>query len=163
MTSSRRRKNASRLESRIENVEFGMLIVLLLAVMSFDSSAAAQTPEPGRQVFVSRCAGCHGSDGNGGELGPAIASRVPSRTDDDLMSVVREGRPAAGMPAFPSVSGGDLAALIAYLRTLRPRSGSDPVRATIALASGGTIDGLVLNQIALDLQLLGDDRRIHLL
>src|SRR5438128_2448172 len=136
---------------------------LLVAALSFDSSAAAQSPEPGRQVFVTRCAGCHGSDGNGGELGPAIATRVPSRTDDDLMSVVRQGRPAAGMPAFPSVSDSDLAALITYLRTLRPRNGSGPVRATIALAGGGTIGGLVLNQSALDLQLLGDDRKIHLL
>ena len=38
------------------------------------------------------------------ELGPPIATRVPSRTDDDLLSVVRQGRPAAGMPAFPTVS-----------------------------------------------------------
>jgi alcohol dehydrogenase (cytochrome c) len=140
-----------------------MVAALLFAALSSSSSAAAQSPEPGRQVFVSRCAGCHGSDGNGGELGPSIATRVPSRTDDDLTSVVRQGRPAAGMPAFPTVSESDLATLVAYLRTLRPRSGSAPVRTTIALASGGTIDGLVLNQSALDLQLLGDDRVIHLL
>src|SRR5437762_2557719 len=136
---------------------------LLFATLSSSPSPAAQSAEPGRQVFVSRCAGCHGSDGNGGELGPPIATRVPSRTDDDLLSVVRKGRPAAGMPAFPNVSDSDLAGLIAYLRTLRPRNGSGPVRATIALADGGTIGGLVLNQSALDLQLLGDDRKIHLL
>jgi alcohol dehydrogenase (cytochrome c) len=140
-----------------------MVAALLFAALSSSSSAAAQSPEPGRQVFVSRCAGCHGSDGNGGELGPSIATRVPSRTDDDLTSVVRQGRPAAGMPAFPTVSESDLATLVAYWRTLRPRNGSAPVRTTIALASGGTIDGLVLNQSALDLQLLGDDRVIHLL
>ena len=29
----------------------------------------AQSPDAGRQVFVGRCAGCHGRDGNGGELG----------------------------------------------------------------------------------------------
>jgi alcohol dehydrogenase (cytochrome c) len=134
---------------------------MVVAVLLF--TALFQSPEPGRQVFVSRCAGCHGSDGNGGELGPAIATRVPARTDDDLMSVVRQGLPGAGMPAFPGVSDTDLVALIRYLRTLRPPAGSAPVRATIALVDGRTIDGLVLNQSAVDLQLLGDDRRIHLL
>jgi len=126
-------------------------------------TALLQSPDAGRQVFVSRCAGCHGSDGNGGELGPAIATRVPSRTDEDLKSVVRQGLPGAGMPAFASVSDADVDALIRYLRTLRPRSGSGPARATLALAGGGSISGLVLNQSASDLQLLGDDRQIHLL
>jgi len=134
---------------------------MLAAVLLF--AALFQGSDPGRQVFVARCAGCHGSDGNGGELGPAITARVPSRTDDELMSVVRQGRPAAGMPAFPNVTDSDLPALIRYVRTLQPRSGSGPARATIALAGGGTIDGLVLNQSAADLQLLGDDRTIHLL
>jgi len=126
-------------------------------------TALLQSPYAGRQVFVSRCAGCHGSDGNGGELGPAIATRVPSRTDEDLKSVVRQGLPGAGMPAFANVSDADVDALIRYLRTLRPRSGSGPARATLALAGGGSISGLVLNQSASDLQLLGDDRQIHLL
>jgi alcohol dehydrogenase (cytochrome c) len=114
-------------------------------------------------VFVSRCAGCHGSDGNGGELGPAIAARVASRTDEDLTSLVRQGLPAAGMPAFPSLIGTDARELIRYLRTLRPRTGSLPVPTTITLIDGGRVEGLVLNQSALDLQLLGDDRTLHLL
>ena len=51
-----------------------MLLVLVLVSAVF---AGAQTPDPGRTTWVSRCAGCHGTDGNGGELGPAIAARVP--------------------------------------------------------------------------------------
>src|SRR5262245_18858176 len=134
---------------------------MVAAVLLF--TTLFQGSDPGRQVFTARCAGCHGTDGNGGELGPAISARVASRTDDDLKTVVRQGQAAAGMPAFPNVSDGDLAALIRYVRTLRPRNGSGPARATIALSGGGTVDGLVLNQSALDLQLLGDDRKIHLL
>jgi alcohol dehydrogenase (cytochrome c) len=137
-------------------------IFVLSAILS-SSNGLPQSSDPGKQIFVGRCAGCHGSDGNGGELGPAIATRVPSRTDDDLASVVRQGRPAAGMPAFGGVSDAEIGHLIRYLRTLRPRSGSAPVRATLDLADSGTIAGLVLNQSAVDLQLLGDDRRIHLL
>ena len=137
--------------------------ILLFCVWLPTPVALAQSPDSGRQAFVSRCAGCHGSDGNGGELGPAIAARVPSRTDDDLRSLFRQGLPAAGMPAFPGLSDTEAGDLIRYLRTLRPGTGSEPVRTTVTLVDGGVIEGLVLNQSALDLQLLGDDRKLHLL
>jgi alcohol dehydrogenase (cytochrome c) len=124
--------------------------------------AVAQSVDAGRQVFVSRCAGCHGSDGNGGELGPAISERVPARTDEDLTSLFKQGLSAAGMPAFPNLTTAETGDLIRFLRTLRPRTGSGPARATITLVDGGRVEGLVLNQSALDLQLLGNDRKIHL-
>jgi alcohol dehydrogenase (cytochrome c) len=139
-----------------------MATILLFCVLLSAANVQAQTPDAGQQVFVGRCAGCHGSDGNGGELGPAIAVRVPSRTDEDLRSLFRLGLPAAGMPAFPSLSVAESGDLIRYLRTLRPRTGSGPARATLTLMDGGLVSGLVLNQSALDLQLLGDDRKIHL-
>jgi len=127
------------------------------------SIALAQNPGPGQQGFVSRCAGCHGSDGNGGELGPAIVDRIPARTDEDLAALFKQGLPAAGMPAFPNLTATENADLIRYLRTLRPREGSGPVRTKLTLVDGSSIEGLILNQSALDLQLLGDDRKIHLL
>jgi len=127
------------------------------------SIALAQNPGPGQQGFVSRCAGCHGSDGNGGELGPAITDRIPARTDEDLAALLKQGLPAAGMPAFPNLTATESADLIRYLRTLRRRQGSGPVRTKLTLVDGSAIEGLVLNQSALDLQLLGDDRKIHLL
>ena len=131
--------------------------------MLVPSFALAQNPGPGQQGFVSRCAGCHGSDGNGGELGPAIVDRIPARTDEDLAALFKQGLPAAGMPAFPNLTATESADLIRYLRTLRRREGSGPVRTKLTLVDGSAIDGLVLNQSALDLQLLGDDRKIHLL
>ena len=36
------------------------------------SLAFAQAPDAGRQVFATRCAACHGTEGAGGELGPSI-------------------------------------------------------------------------------------------
>ncbi len=39
--------------------------------------AAAQGVDPGEQAYVSRCARCHGTDGNGGESGPSH-HRAPS-------------------------------------------------------------------------------------
>src|SRR5713226_559310 len=123
--------------------------------------AAAQTAaDTGRQVFVGRCASCHGSDGNGGELGPGIAARVPSRTDQELTTLFAQGLAAAGMPAFSSLRDTEVADLISYLRTLKPRNGSGPVRTSVMLAGGRALAGLVLNQSTDDLQLLGDDRKI---
>src|SRR2546423_2284694 len=107
--------------------------ILLLSLILFASASSAQ--EAGRQVFASRCAGCHGSDGNGGELGPGIATRVPTRTDQELTTLFRQGLPASGMPAFANLSDADAATLIQFLRTIKPRGGSAPARAKIAVGS----------------------------
>jgi len=139
------------------------VVVFLGMALCSISIGAAQAPEPGRQIFVSRCAGCHGTTGNGGELGPAIAARVPARTDQDLITLLRQGLPAAGMPAFANLTTTEATDLIGFLRTLRPPNGERPARAKLALGGGRALEGLVLNQSATDLQLLGDDRRIHLL
>jgi alcohol dehydrogenase (cytochrome c) len=135
----------------------------LLCLLLFQSIAAAQTPDTGRAVYVSRCAGCHGTNGNGGELGPSIATRVPVRTDDELVTIFRQGLPTAGMPAFPNLTDAEVRDLISFLRTLKPREGAEPVRITVTLTTGESLQGLVLNRGANDLQLLGDDRKIHLL
>jgi len=134
--------------------------LLLLSLVAFGPAASAQ--DSGRQVFAQRCAGCHGSDGNGGELGPGIATRVPTRTDQELTTLFRQGLPASGMPAFANLSESDTGSLIQFLRTIKPRAGSAPERATVTVG-GSTLSGLVLNQSQFDEQLLGDDRKIHLL
>ena len=136
---------------------------LLICVLLSSSVVSAQNEEPGRQTFVSRCAACHGTDGNGGELGPNIATRVPLRTDQDLTTVIRQGLVAAGMPAFANLSDTERTDLVRFLRALRPRAGSGPARGKATLTGGGVLEGLVLNQSATDMQMLGDDRKIHLL
>ena len=137
--------------------------IALLFVLLASSADAAQSSDPGRVIYASRCAGCHGTSGDGGELGPSITMRVPARTDDDLMTLFREGLPMAGMPAFPALTDAEVRDLIRFVRTLRPREGSGPVRAKITLTTGAPLEGLVLNQGPDDLQLLTDDRKIHLL
>ena len=125
--------------------------------------AAAQGVDPGEQAFVSRCARCHGTDGNGGESGPAITGRLPLRSDEDLGLLLREGLPAAGMPATANLAESEASALVRYLRTLKPRSGQGPERIQVQLEDGSSVAGLVMNRGPSDLQVLGDDRRIHLL
>ena len=137
--------------------------VLWLPGLLASSLALAQNTDPGRQTFVARCAGCHGTEGNGGELGPNIVTRIPLRTDQELAAVVRDGLPTAGMPAFAGMTSSEATELIRFLRTLRPREGSGPTRAKVTLVTGGTLGGLVLNESSADLQLLDDDRHIHLL
>jgi len=92
-------------------------------------------PQAARQIFESTCAGCHGLDGRGGEHGPDISTRqqVVQLSDGELLEILRNGRPAAGMPAFDSLGGADLKDLLAYLRALQGKGAAtalpgDPVR-----------------------------------
>jgi alcohol dehydrogenase (cytochrome c) len=139
------------------------VLIVVIAAASATLTTWAQTPDPGRQTYASRCAGCHGTNAGGGELGPAIVTRVPARTDEEIATVVRQGLPTAGMPAFPSITTSEMTELIGFLRTLKPRDGAVPTRRTIALAGKGPVNGIVMNEGTGELQLLGDDRRIHLL
>src|SRR5215468_1442125 len=139
----------------------GAMKTPVLAFSALLVAATVSAQEAGRPVFVARCAGCHGTDGNGGELGPNIATRVPTRTDQELTTVVRQGFVASGMPAFANLSDGDTAALVQFLRTIKPRGGSGPERAKVALAGGAALEGLVLNKSQFDMQLLAADRKLH--
>ena len=125
--------------------------------------ASAQNVESGRKAFVTRCASCHGTDGNGGELGPAIAARAILRTDDELKAVLRNGFPAAGMPPFPALSDAEAADLVAFIRTLKPRTNTVPTRSPFTLLDGRVVDGLVLNRTHADVQALDAKQRIRLL
>jgi alcohol dehydrogenase (cytochrome c) len=135
--------------------------VMVMAVTA--TTAWAQNTEPGRQVFASRCANCHGTGGGGGELGPSILGRIPLRNDAELEAVIREGVSGAGMPAFPNLSKAEAGDLVAFLRTLKPRAGSGPQRTSVAMANGRSLAGVVLNQSDGEMQVLGDDRALHLL
>src|SRR5215470_20077830 len=139
-----------------------MAAMLLVFVLLSGLATPAQTSETGRQVFVSRCAGCHGTDGNGGELGPAVTTRVPLRSDQDLTAVIHDGIPAAGMPAFANLSASDSSDLVRFLRTLKPRNGSAPPRISVTI-DGRKLSGIALNQTQSDLQVLTEDAKIRLL
>ena len=134
-----------------------------VTALVMSSPAWAQNVEPGRQVFASRCANCHGTGGGGGELGPSILARIPLRNDAELEAVIREGVSGAGMPSFANLSKAEAVDLVAFLRTLKPRAGTGPQRTTVALSSGRSVPGVLLNQSDGEMQVLGDDRALHLL
>jgi alcohol dehydrogenase (cytochrome c) len=120
----------------------------------------AAAPQAGERHYQTLCARCHGGDGNGGEMGPEIRTRISVRTDNELQAIVREGLP--GMPGF-RLEGEEMRGLIAFLRTLPPPDVSVPVRATLAMAGDRSLEGVVLNRTSLDMQVLADDGRVHLL
>lgn len=124
----------------------------------------AQTPRPGKQVFETRCAMCHGEDANGGEFAPGILTRLATRSDSDLALIVRDGLPNRGMPPVP-LNEEALSSLTVYLRSLRaPRRGElASVPVNIQTTDGRMLSGLAVNQSHEDLQLRTAEGRMHLL
>ena len=120
---------------------------LFFCAATFSSSIQAQgqrsrrmaSPTPpedqsvgeGRRVFETRCSGCHGLDGRGGERAPDVATRVSARrrSDAELFQIIQNGIPARGMPAFSTMDSSQIRALVSYLRLLQGKIG------------GGTIAG----------------------
>jgi alcohol dehydrogenase (cytochrome c) len=84
------------------------------------------------------------------------------RTDQDLEALVHEGIPSAGMPAFRNLAPAETTDLIAFLRTLRPSTNTAPPRTGITLTNGRKIEGVIVNRAEGEMQILGDDRKIHL-
>ena len=141
------------------------LIVAVALIMSGAVQAQSNKTAdlPGKQVFATRCAACHGTTGNGGEFGPNITDRVPSRTDDDLRTLLHNGLPGSGMPSFDSLSSQEVSDVIQFLRTLQPAQGSGPKSVKVTLTNSKSLQGLAMNQTDKDMQVLGDDHKIHLL
>src|SRR5262245_56189769 len=121
-------------------------VSILCVFLALTASSYAQSTDPGRVAYSSRCASCHGTNGGGGELGPSIVMRVPARTNEELTTVIQQGLPTAGMPAFANLSTSEMRDLITFLRSLRPQEGSTPSRTKLTLTTGTSLEGLILNQ-----------------
>jgi alcohol dehydrogenase (cytochrome c) len=67
------------------------------------------------------------------------------------------------MPAFADIADPERGSLIAYLRGLAVQGGARVEHVTVRLEGGGTLAGAAVNRSATDLQLLGDDKKVHLL
>src|SRR5262245_51565257 len=128
------------------------------------AAAAPQDTGAGRALFDSRCASCHGGDGNGGAFGPAIVSRLGTRNEVELASFLRSGAPNRGMPAF-DLPDTEMRSLIAHLRSLGPiRTGArEPIRVRLETTTGSAVEGVLLSEGVDDLQVRSGDGRIHLL
>ena len=81
-----------------------------------------------RQLFVSKCATCHG-DGGEGKIGPNLTDAywLHGGMPTDIHRTIQEGIPAKGMIAWKTqLRPGEIAALAAFVTTLR---GTNPPNA----------------------------------
>jgi cytochrome c oxidase cbb3-type subunit III len=105
---------------------------LLFALAAATSVAYPQTPDKpdsskqatsdaGTELFEAKCAACHGLDGRGGEHAPDLAGAPPvrSRSDAQLLQIIRDGVVAKGMPAFLSLGDQKICALVGHLHFLQ--------------------------------------------
>lgn len=136
-------------------------IILFLVCFSV-AYGQNQAGERGYRRFESTCSLCHGSDGTGGEFGPNISVRLPKLDDEQLTTIIHEGLPKKGMPAFANIEGEQLGELIAFLRSLKPRESAD-IKRKVTTNTGQILEGVVLNQSNDDLELQTKDNAIHVL
>ena len=96
-----------------------LAVVLIFALTTSQAQIAAHTA--GRKTFESNCALCHGLNGKGGEHAPDIATRpaIVKLSDGEILQVLREGKPQAGMPPFAGLGTTKLAGILNYLRFLQ--------------------------------------------
>lgn len=108
---------------------------LASALAAAGPAAAQPAPDtPGKAVYDKYCAQCHGDEGDGrGIAAPRLlppprdftsgkyklrstpSGSVP--TDADLERSIRQGLPGTAMPAFTSLSGGEVEAVVGYVKS----------------------------------------------
>lgn len=110
-----------------------MKIVNTLAILVFILSSTpvwAADAVAGKTNFDSFCATCHGAGGKGDGPGAAGLDPKPrdltatTKTDDQLLKVIKEGGAANGLSPLMIAWGGvltddDIKNVIAYIRTLK--------------------------------------------
>jgi putative heme-binding domain-containing protein len=126
-----------------------VLVLCVVAGMSF-STAAAQTQNPtlqghpgdfdradieyGARLYAQHCSNCHGSNGDGvANVDLRSGKFRVARNDLQLRTVITNGFPNTGMPAFRSLDAAALTGLVAYIRNMNTfdvasMKAGDPVR-----------------------------------
>jgi putative heme-binding domain-containing protein len=97
-----------------------------------------QAIDEGREIYNRTCTTCHGADGAGSEMGPALgapARRYALSTDAQIFDAIKNGIPTTQMPRF---GGGRLSddaiwRVAAYIRGLRGTAIDAPAAGDAAL------------------------------
>jgi predicted CXXCH cytochrome family protein len=107
---------------------------------------SADNLQTGREIFLARCANCHGIDGSGTTpVGRGLYPRVPNLrsrqtqrlSDGEIHYIIENGVQLTGMPAWgnPHQETDDLWQLVIFIRNLRPLTKEEQTQlATIGLA-----------------------------
>ena len=101
-----------------------LLLVCLAPLLSVrgrsDEAPKDKSVQRGHDRFERSCAMCHGAAATGG-VGPNLIQSSLVRHDqggDQIGPLVRNGRSEKGMPAFPTLTAGDISDLAAFLQKL---------------------------------------------
>lgn len=152
---------------------FSALVALL--ILSWPSAVAQpsdSTTEPGRRLFVTSCASCHGSEGLGSDNGPSLIDAGAASVDFYLrtgrMPLADPGAQAIRKP--PAFDEAEIAALVDYVGSLGdgpevpevPPLGSLPEGQQLFIAQcapchGATANGGAVGPGALAPSLLGSN------
>jgi len=113
------------------------LAVLALTMVVASRMLAAQAIDEGRQIYDRSCTTCHGPNGAGSELGPALgapARRYALGTDAQIFDAIKNGIRGTQMPAFGSrLPDTDISKVTAYIRGLRGTAIDAPAAGDAAL------------------------------
>lgn len=82
-----------------------------------DGEFAGGDSKRGQAVYTNSCASCHGPDARGAAVGTNLLDRPVLYRAAEFAELVKKGRNR--MPETPNVGPADIAALLAYLRSLR--------------------------------------------
>jgi mono/diheme cytochrome c family protein len=126
---------------RLYGVEV-LLLVLTAAQLGAQRPGPPPVPvdpaaaERGKALYSPNCSFCHGSQGTGTEQAPSLVRNflvTQDRSGEVIGPVIKDGRPAAGMPAFASLQPAEIADLVAYLhlRNSEVRGGGLPETALL--------------------------------
>ena len=130
------------------NTAVRLTAILLLSLCAALEGQAQATTTPrqkvggkaiaGKKTFTTRCAGCHGLDGGGGQRAPNIASSPSGNrlSNAELVKIILNGRTDFGMPAFRELGRNEIQKVVDYLRILQGRGATtslagDPQRGKV--------------------------------
>jgi cytochrome c oxidase cbb3-type subunit 3 len=102
------------------------ILALVIAAGAWAQALPANRPqvsadalERGRAQFAQSCAFCHGPNANGGTHGPSLIRSTVVRHDENgnlIGAVIRDGRPAQGMPAV-QLSPGQVSDIVTFVKS----------------------------------------------
>ena len=96
---------------------FAICTLLTATQIPGAEAPSPQAVERGRKQFKASCGFCHADDATGSRAPDLIRSPLLSHdvNGELLKPVIREGRPDKEMPAFPSLTDGQIADMVAFL------------------------------------------------
>lgn len=103
-----------------------------------DAGTASAKPGRGRELYKANCVACHGESGKGDGPGAGVLKPPPrdhtdraymsTLSDKEIGDIIRMGGAIKGkplMPSHPQINGADLAAVVAYVRSLSQAGSKD--------------------------------------